>query len=90
LPLEAGTSLFFFERKGLVQKLIHQLKYQGMSEIGSFLGFWLAREMQLSKRFDSIDYVIPVALQFLLAIVTVSYQTLRAAYTNPAEILKYE
>ncbi len=62
LPLEAGTSLFFFERKGLVQKLLHQLKYQGMSEIGGFLGFWLAREMQLSKRFDSIDYVIPVPM----------------------------
>jgi len=37
-----------------------------------------------------IDFVIPIALQFLLAAVTVSYQTLRAAYTNPADILKYE
>jgi putative ABC transport system permease protein len=37
-----------------------------------------------------IDFVIPIAMQALLAVVTVSYQTLRSAYTNPADILKYE
>jgi len=37
-----------------------------------------------------LDFVIPIALQFLLAVVTVGYQTLRAAHSNPADILKYE
>jgi competence protein ComFC len=62
LPLKSATSLLYFERKGLVQKLLHQLKYHGKSEIGNFLGTWLAIEMKKSKRFDTIDFVIPIPM----------------------------
>lgn len=62
LPLKAATSLLYFERKGAVQKLIHQLKYQGKSDLGIFFGLWLAREMEQSNRFDGIDFVIPVPM----------------------------
>jgi len=62
IPLKAATSLLYFERKGLVQKLIHRLKYHGKAEIGTFLGLWLAREIQESNRFEGIDIVIPVPM----------------------------
>ncbi|MDN3643469.1 phosphoribosyltransferase family protein [Lutimonas halocynthiae] len=62
IPLKAATSLFYFERKGAVQKLIHQLKYQGKSDLGIFFGLWLAREMEQSNRFEGIDFVIPVPM----------------------------
>ena len=62
IPIKAATSLFYFERKGAVQKLIHQLKYQGKSDLGIFFGLWLAHEMAQSNRFEGIDFVIPVPM----------------------------
>lgn len=62
IHLESAASLLYFEKKGLVQKLIHELKYKNRPEIGVFLGKWLADEMQASKRFELIDYVVPVPL----------------------------
>jgi len=62
VPLKAGTSLVYFERKGMVQRLIHELKYAGRPEIGLFFGNWMAAEMQQSNRFEEIDYVVPVPM----------------------------
>ena len=59
INLEAATSLLYFEKKGLVQKLIHELKYKNKPEIGMFLGKWLVEEMRLSNRFESIDSATP-------------------------------
>lgn len=62
IPIEAATSLLFFEKKGMVQKLMHELKYRDKPNIGAFLGKWLGREMLASKRFQLIDFVVPVPL----------------------------
>lgn len=62
VPIKAGTSLVYFERNGMVQKLIHRLKYAGRKEIGVFLGIWMACEMKQSTRFEGIDYVVPVPM----------------------------
>ena len=62
IPLQAATSLLYFEKKGLVQRMIHELKYHQKPQIGAFLGKWLGGEMVLSKRFDFIDFVVPVPL----------------------------
>lgn len=62
IPVQAATSLFYFQKKGIVQKLIHELKYRHQPKIGSFLGKWLGEEMAVSKRFELIDIVIPVPL----------------------------
>lgn len=62
IPVHAATSLFYFQKKGIVQKLIHELKYHHQPKIGSFLGQWLGEEMVASKRFELIDIVVPVPL----------------------------
>ena len=62
IPIENATSLLYFNKKGNVQKLMHQLKYKNHQEIGTFLGNWLAERMILSKRFRNIDYIVPVPL----------------------------
>ncbi len=62
IPVNAATSLLFFEKKGMVQRLMHELKYHNKPEIGSFLGKWLGEEMVESKRFELIDFVVPVPL----------------------------
>ncbi len=62
IPLKSATSLVYFERKGMIQKLLHQLKYHGKPELGNFLGTWLAIEMKKNKSFDTIEFVIPVPM----------------------------
>ena len=62
IPIENATSLLYFNKKGNVQKLIHELKYRDNEEIGNFIGNWLGDNMVQSKRFDEVDCIIPVPL----------------------------
>ncbi|WP_372746486.1 ComF family protein [Lutibacter sp.] len=62
IPIQTGTALFYFLKKGKIQQLIHQLKYKGQQQVGSFIGNWLAEEMLASNRFKDIDCIIPVPL----------------------------
>lgn len=62
IPIENATSLLLFEKKGITQKLIHNLKYKGQQEIGSYLGKWLGEELSTLKKFEAITVVIPVPL----------------------------
>lgn len=60
--IENGTALFRFEKQGLVQKLIHGLKYKGYEHIGFALGNWLGGELKEVAVYQNIDVVIPVPL----------------------------
>lgn len=60
--IENGTALFRFEKKGLVQQLIHGLKYKGYETIGYSLGNWLGGELKDLANYKSVDMVIPVPL----------------------------
>lgn len=62
IPVENATSLLLFEKKGIVQKLIHNLKYRGHEEIGGYLGSWLGSELQTIPEWQDISVVIPVPL----------------------------
>ncbi|MCF6169241.1 phosphoribosyltransferase family protein [Lutibacter sp.] len=58
----AATALFYFFKKGKIQQLIHELKYNKQQQVGNFIGNWLGEEMTESNRFKNIDYIIPVPL----------------------------
>ena len=60
--LTHATALLWFSKKGLVQHLIHNLKYKGHEEIGEFLGQWLGEEINKHDGFKTVDVVIPVPL----------------------------
>ncbi|MDA9334617.1 phosphoribosyltransferase family protein [Flavobacteriaceae bacterium] len=60
VELEAATALFYFHKEGLVQHLLHKLKYKGQEQLGQVFGVWLGAELQESSYFKSIDVVIPV------------------------------
>jgi len=62
IPIDEATALLYFHKKGKSQQLIHELKYKGHQEIGTFLGNWLADEMLESNRFKKIDAIISVPL----------------------------
>ena len=60
--IEAATSLLHYNKKGNVQRLIHQLKYKKQQQIGVLFGELLGDELLLSDRFETIDCIIPVPL----------------------------
>lgn len=60
--IEHATALFRFEKKGLVQQLIHGLKYKGYEKIGGCLGDWIGAELTTIEAYKTIDMVIPVPL----------------------------
>lgn len=62
IPLEFATSLLIFQPKGIVQNLIHELKYNNNQKIGALLGTLLNQEILSVKNLKPIDYIIPVPL----------------------------
>ena len=60
--IEKAYSLLFYRKKGITQKLIHDLKYKGNEEIGIFFGNWLGEILKENKEFNDIDFIIPVPL----------------------------
>ncbi len=60
--IENATALLRFEKRGITQKLLHQLKYKGQEQVGIFLGKWLGQELTSNPHYKNIDLVIPVPL----------------------------
>ena len=51
-PIESATSLFYFEKEGVLAHLIHLFKYNGVKEIGLFFRV-VARRSSQRKCYDS-------------------------------------
>lgn len=62
VKLENATALLHFTKKGIVQQLMHNLKYRGHERIGLFLGEWLGEQLSCLKAYQDIDIVVPVPL----------------------------
>lgn len=61
-PTESATSLFYFEKEGVLAHLIHLFKYNGVKEIGVFLGPWLGDHLKESAMTADLDAIVPVPL----------------------------
>lgn len=59
-PLEQVVSMLVFEKDGIVQRLIHHLKYEGHQHIGGFLGNWYGEVIK--EKLHDINQIIPVPL----------------------------
>ncbi|GAA4411091.1 ComF family protein [Nibrella viscosa] len=46
VPLDFAYSYLTFSKKGIVQRLIHQIKYKGRKEAGAVLGRWFGYELK--------------------------------------------
>lgn len=62
IPIEHASALFYFHKKGIVQEMIHKLKYKGHQEIGESIGLWYGEELKNVAVFKDIHYIIPVPL----------------------------
>ncbi len=60
--VENATALIKFQKRGITQELLHNLKYRGKQNISSFFGKWLGEELADYPNYQNIDLVIPVPL----------------------------
>lgn len=58
----AATAFLYFSKKGIVHRLLHELKYNDNMEVGLKVGKLFGDSLLKSKRFSSFDYLIPVPL----------------------------
>ena len=58
----SATSIYFFHKKGRIQKLMHQQKYKGKKEIGIFLGNLYGKELIAAPLFKTVEVIIPVPM----------------------------
>lgn len=62
VQIEMATSFYSFSKKSRVQRLLHQLKYKGNKDVGTFIGKLLGSELNEAKYFEGIDVIVPVPL----------------------------
>lgn len=61
-PVQNATALVQFQKKGMTQEILHNLKYRGQQDISSMFGAWLGAELADLEAYQNIDLVIPVPL----------------------------
>lgn len=62
IVIEHASALLYFNKKGIVQELIHNLKYKGHEEIGTVLGNWYVEDLKELTLTTPFEVVIPVPL----------------------------
>ncbi|MDR6969143.1 ComF family protein [Flavobacterium arsenatis] len=62
MKIEYGSSFMYFHKKGMVQEIIHGLKYHGHEEIGTLIGNWYADDLKKIEILKTVDEIIPVPL----------------------------
>ena len=60
--IERGAAFSWYTRGSRIQKLIHNLKYQGISELGPELGFIYGSTLRGTEFAETIDLLLPVPL----------------------------
>lgn len=60
--LESVASLWYFNKHSRVQRLVHEFKYNGHTDIGVMAGKMLGQELLATPGFSPIDAIIPVPL----------------------------
>lgn len=62
IDLVFASSHFGFDKGGILQSLLHHLKYKDCPEVGILLGTHLGHGLQNSPYLPKVDYIIPVPI----------------------------
>jgi len=62
VELQHAATCFAFNKGGLLQKLIHQLKYENQPQVGIELGKIHGAMLKETPIYQSVDYIVPVPL----------------------------
>ena len=62
ISLVKASAFFYYNKGGIAQKLITEIKYKGNMELGEWIGAYIAKDMSSSDFFQEIDYLVSVPL----------------------------
>ncbi|MBK8055271.1 MAG: ComF family protein [Saprospiraceae bacterium] len=65
VKLEYGAALLRFREGGIVQNMLHKLKYKKRKEIGEILGEIAGQKLMSSPLFQKPDLIIPIPIHYL-------------------------
>lgn len=57
-----ATAYYFFEKKGKVQHMMHDLKYHGNTAVGYEMGYLFGAELKKASKYADVDLIVPVPL----------------------------
>jgi ComF family protein len=60
--VEFAATMCYFHKKGIVQEMIHKLKYKGQEQIGTAIGHWYAEDLKKIQAIKDVYAIIPVPL----------------------------
>jgi len=60
--IRAAASYCYYAKGGMVQDLVHEIKYNGKKELGTSFGKWYGIELKPIHPFSELDCIIPVPL----------------------------
>ncbi|MEM9933349.1 MAG: ComF family protein [Bacteroidota bacterium] len=64
VPLEGATSLFYYDKKGRLQRLIQELKYKDAPQLGIAMGEYMAAQLKTSPILRGLEGIVPVPLHW--------------------------
>ncbi len=62
IDVEFAVAFLYFQKKGIAQELIHNMKYRGHQEIGTLLADWYVADLNKIETLKTIDEIVPVPL----------------------------
>lgn len=62
VEVNAAAAYCFYQKGNTVQDLVHELKYKGKKELGTYLGKWYGQELKQSPLYEKVELVVPVPL----------------------------
>lgn len=60
--IKSASAQYYFTKNSILQQLLHQLKYKGKKEIGTYFGVLMGESISDSQRFQNIDAIVPLPL----------------------------
>lgn len=61
-PLLLASSFYLFQKKGSIQKILHNIKYNSNKDLAILVGKWYAEDLKTDPVISLADYIIPVPL----------------------------
>lgn len=62
LPVTSASAQYYFTKASLMQRLMHEFKYNSNKDLGRQLGRLMGHQLQQSARFTEIEALIPLPL----------------------------
>ncbi len=60
--IKAAAAYCYYSKGGMVQDLVHEIKYNCKNELGVCFGKWYGADLKNVPPFSELDYIIPVPL----------------------------